>query len=424
MGADFLRINDIFRKGRKSRWGIDYYSPWDFSSEGKRKRIKRFFESKEIRDFEKDKLYQRFAQLGVSAKDTLTPEQIAEYRTAKALLPPNVMIERCVHYYLNHHKGANADLKKVFADYVDALAIKGLSPHWVKQIKSRLEKFRVFLPEGTGIGDVSPADGRRWMVYLATPPKGQTEPRYNALSRANLRTVIYGAFSWAVKQEIRADNPFDVVEVPKTPRLPPLFYTVPEARALLGTTALHYPAYVRAVALRLFIGMRIAEIRRMHASEINVVRRKIDVPGFRTAGLATPKRVTKSGHRHFVQTAPEVLWDWIEGYPEFRTTSFTNIFPKIHRSAGVKMKRNGFRHSFATYHIALHGNANLTMNILGQEEDSKAFFDHYRGFADKEDAEEYFAMFRAAVLPQPAAVADFPGHTPTTAQGAPAPAGA
>lgn len=67
--------------------------------------------------------------------------------------------------------------------------------------------------------------------------------------------------------------------------------------------------------------------------------------------------------------------------------------------SAVAQKKNGFRHTFATYHVALHGNANLTMHILGQEEDSKAFFEHYRGHADKEEAERFFGLFIGAVLP-------------------------
>lgn len=406
MGTAFLQINDITRPGRKSKWGIDYYSPWEFDPKGKKKRVKRFFATKELRESEKDILRERFAKFGASAGQQPSEDELADYRVMRALLPRHVTASKAAKFFVAHQRDSGMPLvvpkdskaRGFFDRYIDSMVARGLDRQWIKQTKSRLERFAAFMPEGTGVGDVTREDGRRWMAALAGTDQ---KSGYSDTTRNNMRRCVYGAFQWAVEEEIIDSNPFDRVEVPKVVRRRPNFYTVPESRALLAATALWYPDYVRFVVLRLFVGMRRSQIRRLvNATDINVEKRKVDAPGFReVAGKKEPQRVTKSGHRHLIQDAPACLWDWLKRFPDLNTANHLQKFRKIHRRAGVQPKRNGFRHTFSTYFVALHGDANLTMHILGQEEDSKAFFDHYRGHADKEEAELFFALFFSAVLP-------------------------
>ena len=55
-------------------------------------------------------------------------------------------------------------------------------------------------------------------------------------------------------------------------------------------------------------------------------------------------------------------------------------------------KTNAMRHSFGSYHYALHGDAMLTSRLMGHKSNDTVLFDHYRALASKEDAEAYFDL--------------------------------
>lgn len=403
MANGFLVINDITRKNRPSKWGLDYYSPWDFSADGTRKRVKEFYKTKEKRAERRLEIEDRFARLGASASEQPTSEEVQDLRAARAVLPAHVPTAKAAKFYMAHNQASGMILPAFFRTYVESLRARRLDEHWIKQVETTLKRFAAFMPEGTGVGDVTKEDGRRWMASMEPKPaqKGRPAvPGYSDESRNNFRRRVYGAFEWAVNEEMRESNPFARVEVPKIRRGAPQFYTVQETRAILAATALWYPDYMRFVVLRFFVGMRRSQIRRLRPADIDIKRRKIDAPGWREKeGQKGPQRVTKSGKRHLIQHAPDVLWDWLERFPVLNTANHLQKFRKIFRRAGVVPKKNAFRHTFATYYVNLHGNANLTMHILGQEEDSKAFFDHYRGFAEKEECEAFFALTYSSVLP-------------------------
>lgn len=409
MGSSFPNFNEITRKNRPAKWGLDYYSPWDLKPDGTKKRVKEFFLTKEERATRRRDLEDRFAKLGASATLLPTTEELIDYRAMRAVLPANVTGAKAAKVYVANHRSSGMPLrvledsreKGFFEAYLDSMRARGLDPAWIKQVGATLTRFAASMPVGVGVGDVTKEDGRRWMDSLKA---------YSDESRNNFRRRVYGAFQWAVEEEMIESNPFDRVEAPEIRRGAPKFFTVPEARAILATTALYYPDYVRFVVLRFFVGMRRSQIRRLRESDIDIKKRKIDAPGWREVeekGKTKMTRVTKSGDRHLIQDAPAALWAWLERYPVLNTANHLLKFRKIFKRAGVKAKKNAFRHSFATYFVNFHGNANLTMHILGQEEDSKAFFDHYRGFAEKEECEAFLALFPWAVLPSIEPAADF-----------------
>ncbi len=53
---------------------------------------------------------------------------------------------------------------------------------------------------------------------------------------------------------------------------------------------------------------------------------------------------------------------------------------------------NAMRHSFGSYHFALHGDSLETSRQLGHKASDQVLFDHYRALATKKQAERYFAI--------------------------------
>ena len=68
-------------------------------------------------------------------------------------------------------------------------------------------------------------------------------------------------------------------------------------------------------------------------------------------------------------------------------------FKKLLKLAGFKTwETNAMRHSFGSYHYALHGNALETARLLGHKSSDQVLFDHYRALATKSQATKYFSI--------------------------------
>jgi len=76
------------------------------------------------------------------------------------------------------------------------------------------------------------------------------------------------------------------------------------------------------------------------------------------------------------------------------TTSDHRVrFAKLVKASGFKKwESNAMRHSFGTYHFALHGNALETSRLLGHKASDQVLFDHYRALATKAQGQAYFAI--------------------------------
>lgn len=58
----------------------------------------------------------------------------------------------------------------------------------------------------------------------------------------------------------------------------------------------------------------------------------------------------------------------------------------------IDWKKNAMRHSFGTYHFALHVDSIKTSNELGHRQGDNVLFEHYRALATKKQAEKYFGI--------------------------------
>jgi integrase len=156
--------------------------------------------------------------------------------------------------------------------------------------------------------------------------------------------------------------------------------------------------------------MRTSAIARMDYEEID----------FKQGGILTPAEKTKKKRRQRIEDLPENLWAWLRKTP--REAFAMNQRQMLHRRAQA-MKRagllveadditrenekrerkgeplleikpkcppkNALRHSFVTYHVALHRNPGKTALIVSHR-DQDCLYRHYLGIASRKDAKNYF----------------------------------
>lgn len=105
--------------------------------------------------------------------------------------------------------------------------------------------------------------------------------------------------------------------------------------------------------------------------------------------------ITKTASRRVVKI-PENLAKWLEPYvwelgtkKKILTKSQNLQIKKLHNALGKgNWVKNGFRHSAATYYLALAKNAYLTAEQMGHAVD--VLKQHYNGLAREKDAIRYF----------------------------------
>jgi len=178
--------------------------------------------------------------------------------------------------------------------------------------------------------------------------------------------------------------------------------SVEEARRLLKAAHEHTePGMLATVVLRLFCGLRTAEVCRLDWSEVHWLdeRPYVHIP----AGKAKKWRI-----RHVDLPANALAWLKLCNPPASGTVApgspkgYTRRFARVAKVAGIgKLEgeqwksdwaNNDTRHSFGSYHYALYGDALLTAKQMGHKQNDDMLFSHYRTLVRKEDAEAFFGL--------------------------------
>jgi hypothetical protein len=105
-----------------------------------------------------------------------------------------------------------------------------------------------------------------------------------------------------------------------------------------------------------------------------------------------------------MERLPENLWTWLSplGVPigdpdEFISPSRTRQATLCAKEAIGHWPQDVCRHSFFTYHLAKYENIDRAMLIAGHEEKPTVMYNHYRGLATKDEADEFFAIFNPMI---------------------------
>ena len=158
--------------------------------------------------------------------------------------------------------------------------------------------------------------------------------------------------------------------------------------------------------------MRSSAIARIDYAEID----------FKQGGILTPAEKTKKKRRQWIEDLPDNLWAWLKRTPpeafELTHRQMLHRRAQAFKRAGLLVEadniarenekrerkgktlldikpkcppKNALRHSFVTYHVALHRNPGKTALIVSHR-DQVCLYRHYLGIATRTDAEKYFEI--------------------------------
>lgn len=250
------------------------------------------------------------------------------------------------------------------------------------------------LADGLGgriASEVSAQDIKAWVAGMENGVR----------SNKNYLAIIGEVFKFAAQKRYVAFSPLDhLTDVDRkeicggsVQAREPSILTPADAERLLNA-ALAHPELdlLGAITLALFCGLRTEEIKRLEWKHV----RLFESPAVVTIGAKIAK---KRRIRHVDIPATALLWLSLVPSRKGQVTrsGHTNDYQLRFRellghAKFTDWETNAMRHSFGSYHYALHGNPLETSRQLGHKASDQVLFDHYRALATKAQAEAYFAI--------------------------------
>lgn len=304
-----------------------------------------------------------------------------EWLAARAALPHGSGLMDAVSYFASRHP-ANAPsrvVEEVVAEFLADRERAGVSRHYLRDIRCRLgrvsESFR-----NCPIASLTPA---LVGTYLASELADQTNR-----SRRNVLRLISGLFQFARRAGyVSRALAEEIAEIPapKAETVETEVFTVDEMRRLLDSAR---PEIVPALAIGGFAGLRSEEIIRLDWSEVKLGEGVIVV----SAGKA------KTASRRIVPIQPN-LRAWLELAakasgpvvpPSPGGQVLQNAMRLTAERAGIQWVRNGLRHSFCSYRVAVTGDPASVATEAGNS--AGMIHKHYRALVTAAEGAAWFAI--------------------------------
>ena len=345
----------------------------------KRKRFKHG-ELEEAEAFLKE-ISTNFSKVAESNRKLVTENLLTEATEgAKKLAQYDATLADAVKFYiayLEEQEGKNVTpISQVVGALRDTKEKEGCSKKYQDDLRIRLNLFEQAF-ENRPLSSLTSEELQVWI-----------DSRGNKTTQANYRRILNVLFNYAKKKEIINVNPIDKVDSVKA-QTAKGFLTVEETAALLH----HCPAeIIPAVAIMVFAGVRPdaqnGEMSRLTWKDVQ----------FRKKSIRLDSEITKTDSTRSVKMSDNLI-AWLEPHKQVagnivvNYNRFKKLFKQARQDAGVydNWIHDATRKSFTTYHVELTGNEHETMTQTGHT-NVKTLRDHYKGLADKEDAEAYFSL--------------------------------
>lgn len=367
-----MSIKKYDRKDRQNKYGVKWGS-W------KRPRYK-FFDNTSDRDAYFDALVKKEKREGLAALDISTVEAQIMRTCIELLGSPQRVLAICE---AESHKADTLDIDIAAAvkQYCEEKYNLGRNDNYCRALKNILDRFSSFF--SGRISDLTMADAKEWIFSLNFAP----------ITVRNHKKTCSAFFSWCIKQGYVRKNIFSDVEIPDVIMPEPAILTVDQTKAMFKAALEYYPDTLAYLALSAFAGIRSSACARLEMKHID----------FQQRGILIRAEAAKNKRRIFIDGHPDNLWEWLEFAKKTAPEGFSlskrmwdRRKEQLAEKTGFQMPHNALRHSFCSYHVALHGDAGKTATLLTHRGNVAILYEHYKGNAPKAEAACYFNITPSA----------------------------
>lgn len=363
-------IRKIERTDRAKKWGIS------MPQEGRRAR-RIWFETPRARDLQFNRLKRETQREGLQILSTSSAD-LQLLNDLREILPDDVDPREAARFYVEQRCPVSITLKDAIRAYFKMHQIAGTSTDHIRHLEVEFKRLTEFFPRNVNISEITKDHITDLLMKFDFKPA----------TLANYQKDYKAFFNWCIRQKYCTISPMAGMKKIRIPESEPGFMPVEDAERFFKTALELYPKYTPVLALSFFAGMRSAAIPRLTRADLDFIHR-----GIRHQGATH-----KTRRRFFVQGFEENLWAWLEPWrsvqvlPGWISSHAIKMRRRIYEKAGVEFPHNAGRHSFCTYHVALHGNAERTATLLTHRGSVSTLYDHYRGNATQADARAYFSI--------------------------------
>ena len=306
----------------------------------------------------------------------LSREQRLDAGRALGILNGTATLEAAAEFFMNHSVAGEAGkpAREVVADLLAVKRGANRRPDTLTDAESRLNRFVASFGDRP-LGTITLHDLERWLEGLEVGP----------VSRDNYRRAVVGLFNYGQRRGLCDRNPaLGLAKSGRDERMPAIL-TPKQAQDLLNAAAAHAPEMVPFFAVGLFAGLRPKnELGRLDWRNIDFKARTI---------LVSPATAKRRRTRYVKMSANLIAW--LAPYRQTSGTMFYSrrLFRKAVDKAGIATwTPDVMRHSFGTYHLLAHGDANATALQLGHSGAPGVLFDHYRALAKPKEARAFWKL--------------------------------
>lgn len=289
----------------------------------------------------------------------------------ESLPSASMSLKKAVEFYLAHTKpeGGQRTVSEVKQEYLQAKLNAGRRQRTLQDLRHRMGRF------AKDFGDIPIS-----MLSTANLEDWLNKKKYKGITRKNYRTHLVSFFNFAKKHKHVSENVAEGLEVPSLDETTPKILTVSECEKLMKTAATHEPAMVPYFAVALFAGLRPAEAALLDWKNVN----------FNTKLIKVVPETAKKRRLRFIEMSDNLI-AWLAPYRQESglLTYIRKRFDHVRRKAKVTWSNDVLRHSYGSYHLAMHENAAKTSLEMGHR-DTNLLFNHYRDVVMHQDAEKFW----------------------------------
>ena len=314
----------------------------------------------------------------------LNEDETRQWRAFRATIGPSANLDDVARCWLKHGvTAATLPLSEAIAAFLEAKAAEGVSKASLGHQRPILRRFQVFLNPTTNLAGIGASQIAAFMQSIASMATA---------TRRSYQKTLASFFNWLKSTRRIVEHPMDGLKMPKPTRAELKSVTIlsVEDGANLFTKNLSAPdgrELLGRLALECFAGMR-------HETAAQITHEAFD---FKGRVITIPAQIDKNQRPQYIEHGEANLWAWLE-WSRPTTWRMTKLMVRNHKSraftrANVHHSHNVLRHSAASYHIALHGDAGKTAAMLTHKGSTGMLFQHYRGAGGgKENAVKWFSI--------------------------------
>jgi integrase len=311
-------------------------------------------------------------------------EVATDYVAAAKLLPEGSTLRDAVHDFSQRHSKTTIKMTTKVADVVAKFCEdkekEEVSTYYLKPLRGMLERFAAHFR--CSIYGIEAEEIKAWIEANFTTRN----------TRIHRRDDLATLFRWARNNGYLPEDrrtAAEKVSFGKPTRRSIGTYTPAELRAILYAAP---SRLVPVIAIAAFAGVRSKELF------------ELDWSAIRLRGTANERHIeltpenAKTKIRRSAPVLPSLV-AWLLPYekksgrvsPSFQNLdNMTRLITKAVEAAGVKPQKNGFRHSFGTYRLAVTKNASQTSYEMGNS--VRKLLERYNNAAPKAEGVQWFKI--------------------------------